>query len=102
MASPAEMLALLSDPALRDAVEGALWMTADGIRSEKPKTVNHERRTDFARAIFLTPERFQLPVMRAVIAQFPTLTATQISKLPVDAVKDAVAAVVDLFAGGTP
>jgi hypothetical protein len=101
MATYAELRSLFGDGDLRNKIEVACIIAAEGIRGEDIATPNHTNRLIWAKKAFGSPGSIRDEMLMAILAQNKTLTLVQITGASDAAIQSNVDAAVDVFADGS-
>ena len=100
MASYTELRNLFSDDALKNKVEVACIIAAEGIREEDPNKLNHTNRVLWAKQAFESPGAVREKMLMALLAANNALAAEEITGATDAQIQTKVDEAVDVFADG--
>ena len=101
MATYLELRGLFADGTLKNRIEVACIVAAEGIRTEDEGTNNHANRLVWAKAAFTNPNVIRERMLMALLAANKDATVDTIQSVSDAALQTLVDAAVDLFADGS-
>jgi len=101
MATYLELRQLFTHGDLRNKVEAAIIIAAEGVYAEDPGTVNHANRIAWAKAVLLNPGTARDRFLMVVLAANKDASVAVITGASDAAIQTKVDDAVDLFADGS-
>lgn len=101
MATYAELRTVFGNDALRNKIEVAVIIAAEGIRTEDPGTANHANRLLWLKQAFRSPATEAVTMLKALLAANKDLEISAILAATDEQIQAKVDAAVDAFADGS-
>ena len=101
MATYLELRGMFADGTLKNQIEVACIVAAEGIRTEDEGTNNHANRLVWAKAAFTNPNVIRERMLMALLAANKDATVDTIQSVSDATLQTLVDAAVDLFADGS-